>query len=154
RYLYVGPAPRFEPEDLEFTVSKLTLTARVKARVSNELPGQYAQILMRRWKRIYDAFQDPSMSFANLHSVDDVTRKARDAGSKPWLQVAGQYMKHILESSGVDIYSPSTSDDEYKERVLTAILRSYTRDEKMTLQQGLQLAQSLEDPSVLASRRS
>ena len=150
RYLYVGDVPRFAAEDLELNVSKIGLTLRVKGWVPQSMREGYADILLRRWKGYYDAFQDPNLSFNSLKDPKAVIAASSSRSNQAWLKIAAQYMPHVLENQRATIYGRTQSPNAYKDSVMTALLRFYMGDQTLTLQQGLAMAQSPIDKSVSA----
>lgn len=97
RYLYVGPAPRFEAEDLELTVSKMGLTLRVKAWVRPELIANYESEMRARYQRIADAFYgNDALTFIRPASVEDLSRFAKSSNDHAWLTKAAPYLGHEL----------------------------------------------------------
>jgi hypothetical protein len=111
-YLYLGEVPKFKAEELEFTVSKMALTNRVTGWVSQERIDTYASELYLRWKTIDDAVKDPSFSFHPLVKISSLITK-NNTNAEAWTKIADQYSAHILESTGVDIYSGKRNNKNF-----------------------------------------
>lgn len=103
RYIYLGDAPKFEGKELEITISKMNLTTRVTAHISQEKIDSYANQMFLRWKTIDDALMDPAFS---LHPLVKISKLAegKPAAVQAWAKIAEQYSSHILETTGLDIY--------------------------------------------------
>lgn len=142
RYLYLGTAPRFEPEDLELVSSKIGLTLRVTARVPTELRDQYALLLLDRYKKIANAFLgNENLRFVPYQDLAKLESRAKSAGVRLWLKIAAPHAGHVLQGQGVAL-------DE-KRDVLTALIRYYFQDPTLTPDSLAQLESSLQDPLVL-----
>ncbi len=129
RYLYVGDVPKFEAQDLEFYISKMGLTLRVKAWVNQAKIDGYSKTLIDRWRKIDQAFKDEVFKLHPLISHQEYALK-QSINNQAWLKIAGQYMAHNLENRGMKIYQNSrltsaVDQDIYKEDISTAVLRSY-----------------------------
>lgn len=74
RYIYLGDVPKFEAQEIELIISKMSLSTRVKAYVNQELIDNYAKQLYFRWKTIRDAFEDRSLSFHPLIKISDLAQ--------------------------------------------------------------------------------
>lgn len=131
RYLYLGDVPKFEGSELDITISKMNLTARVTAQVNQGRIDTYAYQLFKRWKNINDALMDPVLS---LHPLVKLSKLAegKPSNTQAWTKIAEQYSKHILENSGLDIYQDqrnarnyvsNQAEDEYKSVIATAYFR-------------------------------
>lgn len=135
KYLYVGTAPRFAPEDLELVTSKVGLTLRVSGRVTQELRDTYALFLYKRFRRIADAFlSESSMSFVPYKSLATLEATAKRGSTKLWLKIAAPYATHVLEGRGVSIERHEAGKDAQKREVLTALLRYYLNNADLTLE--------------------
>jgi len=153
RYLYLGNAPRFAPENIELYVSKMGLTLRVKAFVPESMPSEYLGMLLVRWKKIHDAFQSPTMSFEAMKSAAELTSNARAVGEKAWIQIATQYMSNTLDDQGMDVFAKSLTREDYRDVILTATLRGYLNEPTATIESGLALhTQVGADPARFRSR--
>src|SRR5690606_19150263 len=75
RYLYLGDVPKFEGSEIEITISKMALTARVTAHVNQGRIDTYANQLFMRWQRISDAMTDPVFS---LHPLVKMSKLAEN----------------------------------------------------------------------------
>lgn len=103
RFLYVGDVPKFEGNELEITISKLNLTTRVTANVSQGRINTYAHQLFKRWKTVSDASMDRIFNFHPLVRIGTLA-DGKPANVRAWAKIAEQYSSHILEKSGMDIY--------------------------------------------------
>ncbi len=133
RYLYVGNLSKFNAQDIEVTVSKMSLTNRVTLWVSQAKIDQYAQVLFDRWEKIDTALQDPAFIVHPLIQLSDLNTSG-SLNNEAWIKIADQYTAHVLEGSGSPIYKMkrgakslmiSGEDDSYREAVSQAILRYY-----------------------------
>lgn len=113
RYMYVGDVPKFEGSELEITISKMNLTARVTAHVNQGRIDTYANQLFLRWKNINDALMDPIFS---LHPLVKISKLAENKpkSTQAWGQIAEQYSRHILENSGQDVYLDKRNASSYE----------------------------------------
>jgi hypothetical protein len=111
-YLYLGEVPKFKAEELEITVSKMALTNRVTGWVSQNLIDAYASELFLRWKTVDDAVKDPNFSFHPLVKLSSLVPK-KNRNIEAWVKIAEQYSSHILESTGVNIYSEKRNTDNF-----------------------------------------
>lgn len=104
RYIYLGEVPKFNSSELEITISKMNLTARVTAHVTQERIEGYAHQLFQRWKRFNDALM---FSEIGLHPITKISKLAEKspANVKAWSKIAEQYSSHFLEKSGQAVYS-------------------------------------------------
>jgi hypothetical protein len=103
RYIYLGDVPKFEGEEIEVIISKMSLTTRVTAHVSQSRLDNYAQQLYLRWKNLDDALEDSSLSLHPLVKISELA-KNKTASVQAWATVAEQYSKHILDTENNDIY--------------------------------------------------
>lgn len=138
RYMYVGTAPKFNGNELELTVSKMSLTLRATGWMTQEKIDSYASQLYKRWEQIDSTMQDPKFA---LHPLVKLESIATAATSIAWTKIAGQYSKHVLENRGVEVYNAKRSSsaldaqgitDEYRQQISTAILRYYFNDNSLT----------------------
>ena len=113
RYLYVGDVPKFDGSEIEITISKINLTARVTAHVSQDKIDSYANQMFMRWKTINDAMMDPIFSLHPLVKLSDLA-KDKPLSTQAWVKVAEQYSSHVLEKSGQNIYYSSRNADSYR----------------------------------------
>ncbi len=131
RYLYLGDVPKFEGPEIEITISKMALTARVTAHVNQGRIDTYAHQLFKRWQRINDAMTDPVFS---LHPLVKMSKLAENspASTQAWVRIAEQYSAHILEKTGGDIYLEERNsknyvsnqvEDDYKTSIKEAYFR-------------------------------
>ncbi|WP_408096877.1 L,D-transpeptidase family protein [Peredibacter sp. HCB2-198] len=111
RFLYLGDVPKFEGNELEITISKINLTARVTAHVNQGRINTYANQLFMRWKAINDASSDPIFS---LHPLVKISKLAEDKpkNTQAWAKIAEQYSSHILDNHG-DIYLEKRNEINY-----------------------------------------
>lgn len=135
RYMYVGNVPKFDGHELEITISKMNLTARVTAHVSQERIDGYANQLFMRWKTINDALMDTRMA---VHPLVKITKLAetKNQSTKLWAKIAEQYSSHVLENNRESIYLDSRNKksftssqevDEYKD-MISRVYFSYLFD--------------------------
>lgn len=128
RYLYLGDVPKFDGSELEITISKMNLTNRVTAHVTQARIDGYANQLFLRWKQLNDALMDPAFS---LHPLMKITKLAegKPLATQAWAQLVDQYSKHILEGSEKDIYAQkrnarnyvsNEAEDSYKDTIREA----------------------------------
>lgn len=131
RYIYLGDVPKFEAQEIELIISKMSLSTRVKAYVNQELIDNYAKQLYFRWKTIRDAFEDRSLSFHPLIKISDLAQD-KSPTVRSWARIAEQYSSHILENAEFDIYQSernaknyvSFSDEEtYKKDLIESYFR-------------------------------
>jgi hypothetical protein len=158
RYLYLGAVPKFKPQDIEITVSKSMLTVRIKAWVDKELYNQYAIHLLKRYKRIVDAFlNDDKLEFVPLQTIKSLRAKNKKQDVQAWLDIVEPYMKHILEFN-VDLEQiKNLPKKEYTKEILTSLIRYYLDSKTKTIDDGLNLLSEIQkNPSdiktVLLSR--
>lgn len=135
RYLYTGDVPKFNANELEIYIAKMALTNRVKAWISQERIDQYATMLYNRWVKINNATLDQKFVLNPLISASEYA-STQGTNNQAWLKVANQYMKHVLEDRGLDIYVANRKEKvdilEYPETISTAVLRSYFFDNTLT----------------------
>lgn len=131
RYLYLGDVPKFEGNELEITISKMALTARVTAHVNQGRIDTYANQLFLRWQRIRDAITDPIFSLHPLVKMSKLAESSQ-ASTQAWVKIAEQYSNHILEKTSSDIYLDKRNsknyesnqvEDEYKNTISEAYFR-------------------------------
>lgn len=150
RFVYTGDVPRIlNPSDLEVYVSKVMLTVRAKGWVSDEQKRVYASQLLIHWDAIRQAFEMDSMSFEPVPNVKTLAANERKNEKRAqWLLADRYYMKHNLEDQGVDIYDDEIdrhagvkqlAKEAYKNKIILALLRYYTLNPSITLEQGLRL---------------
>lgn len=152
RYLYTGNVPRFERDQLEIYVSKTALTVRVKGWVDSYLLARYRYQQLYRWKGLYDRFQDPVLSFVPLKDPEVVQEQTKDVRAKAWLDIAIQYMGHALENAHVDLFNTEQSSAAaYKEKILTAMLRTALGNPGLSIADGLRLYAALSTPEARAA---
>lgn len=155
RFAYLGNAPRFTSDNLEMVASKMGHSLRVKAWVTPETINGYELALLTRFKGFYDAFMKPTMHFETLQSLEQIAQSSKNVDTKKWFTVASYYGKHLLENPNSDIYAPTSTEAEYKETILTAMLRTLMNDQRMSISEGLDLvARYQSDPSFIMSRQS
>ncbi len=134
RYVYLGSVPKFEAHQVEMTISKMSLTNRVTAWVKQDLIDQYAKQLYLRWKLIDDAIQDPKFVVDPL--LNDEAFNVKNEHEAAWMQIANQYMDHILEKKSpslfLDIRSSeklsSSEQNEYKQKLSHGVLKYFYND--------------------------
>lgn len=136
KYLYVGNVPRFESDELELFVSKMALTLRVKAWVSQDKIDTYGQHLMDRYERVEGIKDDLKFEFYPLLSVQKYAESVSNQSTVAWMKIAEQYMKHSLDGTGLDIYesnrkSKTKSSQNYKNNIILATLRSLFLDNSL-----------------------
>jgi hypothetical protein len=132
RYLYLGNVPKFETHELEITISKMSLTARVQGLVSQDKIDGYARQLFNRWKNVDQALKDPVFHLHPLMQLKELSSKpTKDIDA--WVKIADQYTKHVLEPISLDIYrdrrnkknfSDSRDEEHYKENISVAYFQS------------------------------
>lgn len=126
RFMYLGDVPKFDATELEMTISKMNLTARVTGYVSQGRIDTYANQLFMRWKQIDDALMDPALS---LHPLVRISKLAegKPTNTQAWAQIAEQYSKHLLENTSQKIYSDkrnaknyvsNEAEDNYKKEIV------------------------------------
>lgn len=135
RYLYTGDVPKFNSNELELYVAKMALSLRAKGWVSQARIDQYASMLYNRWLKIHNASLDTKFTFDPLISATEYA-VTQGTNNQAWLKIANQYMKHVLEDRGLDIYianrNEKVNEDDYNARISSAILRSYFLDNNLT----------------------
>lgn len=161
RFMYVGDVPKFDGSELEITISKINLTARVTAHVNQGRIDTYANQLFMRWKSISDAMMDPIFSIHPLVKLSTLA-EGKPAATLAWTKIAEQYSSHILEKSGVDVYNSKRNassfqdnslENDYKERVTEAyfkLLFATSESSDVVINDNAKLEQLL---SVANSRR-
>lgn len=155
RFAYLGNAPRFEPENLEMFASKMGHSLRVKAWVNAGTIDGYELALITRFKGFYDAFMNPSMHFETLQDMAALAESARTEDAKKWATIASYYSKHLLENPLLDIYSKTANEMEYKETILTSMLRTLMNNSTLTIQDGLDLVTRYSsDPLFITTRQA
>lgn len=112
RYLYVGDVPKFDGSEIEITISKINLTARVTAHVSQDKIDGYANQMFMRWKTINDALMDPIFSLHPLVKLSTLAQ-GKPISTQAWVKMAEQYSSHVLEKSGENIYYSSRNAGSY-----------------------------------------
>lgn len=131
RYIYLGDVPKFDGNELEITISKLNLTARVTAHVNQDRIDSYAQQLFLRWKTLKDASSDPIFSYHPLVKISQLA-EGQPKNTQAWAQIAEQYASHMLDKTGLNIYSSTRNasnyvsnqvEDDYKETIAEAYFR-------------------------------
>lgn len=139
KYLYVGNVPRFEANELELYVSKMSLNLRVKAWVSQTKIDGYAQHLLNRFEKINEIKHESKVSYYPLLSVQKYAQSISNQATVAWMKIAEQYMKHSLDNTGVDIYeakrnSTTKTSEQYKENIALATLRFLFLDNSLKLE--------------------
>jgi hypothetical protein len=138
RYLYVGVAPKFNSDEIELTVSKMSLTVRATGQITQAKMDGYASQLYKRWEQIDTTMQDPSFV---LHPLVKLQSLATRDTSIAWAKIAAQYSPHVLENRGVEVYNAKRNarsleaagtEDEYRRSISTAILRYYFNNNSLT----------------------
>lgn len=138
RYLYVGAAPKFDANEIELTVSKMSLTLRATGWISQAKMDGYASQLYKRWEQIDATMQDPAFV---LHPLVKLSSLPTKETSIAWSKIASQYSAHVLENRGVEVYNPKRNasaldtagiTDDYRRQISTAILRYYFNDNSLT----------------------
>lgn len=138
RYMYVGAAPKFDANELELTVSKMSLTVRATGWMSQAKIDGYGSQLLKRWEQIDSTFDEPSFVLHPLVKLMSIPTKDT---SIAWAKIASQYSSHVLENRGVEVFNPKRNakaldaagiDNEYRNQVSTAILRYYFNDNSLT----------------------
>jgi hypothetical protein len=141
RYLYVGVAPKFASHELDLTVSKMSLTLRVKGHISQEKMDGFASHLMSRWEKIDKTLQDPRFE---LHPLVKIMSLATKDSSIAWAKIASQYSSHVLENRGEEIYSSKRNvqslelagkEDQYRKSISNAILRYFFNNNNLKAEQ-------------------
>lgn len=131
RYMYLGDVPKFEASELEFTISKMNLTARITAHVNQGRIDTYANQLFLRWKSIDDALMDPIMSLHPLVKIQKLA-EGKTVSIQAWAKIAEQYSSHILDKSSEEIfldkrnaknYESAEYELEYKRRISDAYFK-------------------------------
>jgi hypothetical protein len=137
RYLYVGVAPKFEGGEVDLTVSKMSLTLRATAWISQAKIDQYASQLYKRWEQIDSTLDDPNFVLHPLIKLQNIPK--RDT-SIAWAKIAAQYSSHVLENRGVEVYNSRRNAnslavagkvDNYRSSISTAILRYFFKDNSL-----------------------
>lgn len=131
RYIYLGDAPKFDATELEITISKLNLTARVTAYVNQGRIDTYARQLFMRWKSLQDASSDPIFSFHPLVKISKLA-EGQPKNTQAWAKIAEQYSTHILDKTGINVYHDVRNknnfisnevEDRYKETISDAYFK-------------------------------
>lgn len=131
RYMYVGNVPKFDAQELELTISKMNLTTRVTAHVSQSRIDGYANQLFLRWKNINDALLDTTVSLHPLVRISKLAEK-KPINVQAWAKIVEQYSSHVLETSGLPVYSDVRNaknyaspqiEDEYKDTISKALFQ-------------------------------
>jgi hypothetical protein len=134
----VGVAPKFDAGEIELTVSKMSLTLRATAWITQDRIDQFSSQLYKRWEQIDSTLQDPNFV---LHPLIKLESLATKDTSIAWTKIAGQYSSHILENRGVEVYNSKRNassleaagkTDDYRSSISTAILRYYFNDNSLT----------------------
>jgi hypothetical protein len=160
RYLYVGTAPKFTGDEIELTVSKMSLTLRATGWISQAKIDGYGSHLYRRWEKLDKTLQAPKFILHPLVSLKSVP--TRDT-SIAWTKIAGQYSSHVLENQGVEVFNAKRNAqsleeagyaDEYRARISTAVLRYLFNNTSLTTE-AVKADNQLRDSliSVTNSRR-
>lgn len=140
RYLYVGTAPKFASNELELTVSKMSLTLRAQGYMTQAKIDDYANQLYRRWQQIESTLQDPNF---NLHPLMKLSSIATKDSSIAWSKIADQYTGHVLDNRGVEVYGAKRNvksleeagiEDQYRRDISTAILRYFFNNNALTVE--------------------
>lgn len=138
RYMYIGTMPKFTGEEIELTVSKMSLTVRATGWISQARRDGYASELYQRYERISAALEDPDFVLHPLIQINSIP--TRDT-SIAWAKIASQYSAHILENRGVEIYTQRRNAKslaeagktaEYTASIKTAILRYFFNNNSLT----------------------
>lgn len=133
RYMYVGNAPKFDAGELELTISKMNLTARVTGHVNQARIDGYANQLFLRWKNINDALMDVKLSLHPLVQISKLAEK-KPLNVQAWAKIVEQYSTHVLETSGQPIYSEIRNaknylspqiEEEYKDTISKALFQYF-----------------------------
>lgn len=155
RFLYLGPIPKFNPKDLDLTASKLGLTLRVQAWFDSDLLEKFEKTLITRWFRAYSAFSThTNLKFETLKNPEMLSQQATDPNEKKWYKTAEAYSHHYLENTGVDIYSGNGDSLEYKKKIFTAALRKLLNDNKLEIEDGLNLYKKYSEDSNFSKQRT
>lgn len=139
RYVYLGEVPKFDGAELEITISKINLTARVTGHVNKARIDGYAQQMFLRWKQLNDALMDPGFS---LHPLVKLSKLAENKplNVQAWAKIAEQYSSHVLDKTGLPIYAEqrnaknyvsNQAEDDYKNTISEAYFR-YLFDTKLS----------------------
>ena len=131
RYIYLGDVPKFDGQDLELTVAKMSLTTRVTAHVTQRRIDTYASDLYLRWKNFNDALNDSAISLHPLVTLSKLAEGKPDA-VKAWTKIADQYSEHVLAATGLPVhaqkrnaknFSSNQERDSYKKTIAEAYFR-------------------------------
>lgn len=112
RYIYLGDVPKFEGEEIEIIISKMALTTRVTAHVSQSRLDNYARQLYLRWKNLDEALEDSSLSLHPLVRISELA-KNKSPNVEAWARVAELYSQHILENGESEIYLKKRNAKNY-----------------------------------------
>jgi hypothetical protein len=141
RYLYVGTAPKFNGEEIELNISKMSLNLRATGWLTQEKIDQFAQMLFERWEQIDSTMEHPDFV---LHPLVKLESLATKDTSIAWTKIAGQYSSHVLENRGVEVYNSKRNASslektgkthDYRDSVSTAILRYFFNDNSLSPEQ-------------------
>lgn len=147
KYLYVGTAPKFNPEDLLLVSSKIGLTLRVQASVTQNLIDTYAKTLYQRFNTLRQYFEPNSdYQFVPYKNFNTLYASSKRASTQLWLKVAQPYLGHVLEA-----WANPSDFENYNTYILTAVLRYYFQNPYLTLAQTSQLESVLNHPAFLTS---
>ena len=155
RYAYLGDVPRFATKDLEMFASKMSHTLRVKAWVTQDTIDQYEETLLLRWMDRYNVFMKSSVHLIPMQNLQTLASQSADPGLKKMYQVASYYSPHYLDNTdlAMNIYDPAAAEADYRDRVLTEILRKSLNNNTITIQDGMALAnQYAADPLFYKTR--
>ncbi|HXH29290.1 MAG TPA: hypothetical protein VNJ01_00630 [Bacteriovoracaceae bacterium] len=131
RYIYLGEVPKFDGKELEITIAKMSLTARVTAHVTQARVDSYARDLLLRWKKANEAINDPLINFHPLVQLGTLA-EGKPEQVQAWVRIASQYSQHSLASTGLDVYAQkrnmknfesSQVKDDYKKLISEAYFR-------------------------------
>jgi hypothetical protein len=153
RFGYLGYAPRFKPENLEMYASKMGHSLRVKGWVTQDLVDTYEYALLSRFKSYSDMFGKTTIHLQPVKDISQLAANTKNSANKKWYTVASYYSKNLYDTALHEIYTPPASDDEYKQTVLTLMIRTFLNDPKQTVEGGLALYYKYQaDPGFLATR--
>lgn len=158
RYFYYGPAPTFKAQDLELHVSKMGLTLRVKAWVTQALYENFVHHLRVRWTLIHDMLVERDAEFTGRPSTHLVPQRgfeallaeqSRSPRNQAWLKIAQRHMVSPLELQGGPSAPVSEGEDASKKETLTRIARYLLNDPWISYEDAVNW---MRDPSVFKNR--
>src|SRR3989338_4455976 len=89
RYMYLGNAIKAaKAEDIEITISKMSLTNRITVWITQNEIDTFASKLFSRWKTIHDAIESEKIRFHPLVKLETLNT-ANSLNNEAWNTIAG-----------------------------------------------------------------